>query len=301
MAWDWNDLKHFLAVARSGSTLAGARSIGVNQTTCARRITALEAALNLQLFRRSPDGYRLTEAGTALVAHAERAEAAALAFEACAAQTSRASRSILRFSTSDVLAEMIGRPAIAAFAKKRPEVRVVLNVDSRKVDLAMGEADLALRTDPDFSDPNLIARKMMDSPWAVYCSAAYAADKGAPRDLATALAAPLAMLTGRPAETVISLRPDADIRFTTPSMPALVDAISSGDCISALPILVGDQTDLVKCFDLDIDAGGIWLLYHSDQKNSPNLRAFIDSLMAFIGEDRKRRKDNSRGDRRRLA
>jgi len=40
--YDWGDLKFFLATARRGSTLAAARELGVNQTTIARRIAALE-------------------------------------------------------------------------------------------------------------------------------------------------------------------------------------------------------------------------------------------------------------------
>lgn len=47
--FDWNDLKAFLAVAREGSTLGAARSLRVNQTTVARRIEALEAAVGLKL------------------------------------------------------------------------------------------------------------------------------------------------------------------------------------------------------------------------------------------------------------
>ena len=43
--FDWNDLRHFLAVARTGSTLAAGNALRVSQTTVARRITALEAAL----------------------------------------------------------------------------------------------------------------------------------------------------------------------------------------------------------------------------------------------------------------
>ena len=42
---DWNDLRHFLAVAREGSTLAAGRSLRVSQTTVARRIAALEGAV----------------------------------------------------------------------------------------------------------------------------------------------------------------------------------------------------------------------------------------------------------------
>ena len=64
---DWNDLRYFLAVARTGSTLAAGRSLRVSQTTAARRVTALEAALGLILFERRPAGYALTPAGEALM------------------------------------------------------------------------------------------------------------------------------------------------------------------------------------------------------------------------------------------
>ena len=70
--YDWGDLKFFLATARTGSTLAAARELGVNQTTIARRIAALESALSIRLVDRNRAGYRLTEAGTAILAQTER-------------------------------------------------------------------------------------------------------------------------------------------------------------------------------------------------------------------------------------
>jgi DNA-binding transcriptional LysR family regulator len=76
--FEWSDLRHFLAIARSGSTLAAARSLRVSQPTVVRRIAALEEALGLSLFDRRPSGYRLTEAGLTLVERSERVEAAAV-------------------------------------------------------------------------------------------------------------------------------------------------------------------------------------------------------------------------------
>src|SRR5689334_17501585 len=70
-AMEWGDLKFFLATAQTGSTLGAARAMGVNQTTVARRIEALEAALSVSLFHRNRDGYRLTEEGIAMLAQAE--------------------------------------------------------------------------------------------------------------------------------------------------------------------------------------------------------------------------------------
>ena len=61
--FDWNDLRAFLAVAETGSTLAAGRRLRVSQTTVARRVTALEQALGLTLFDRRQAGYVLTPIG----------------------------------------------------------------------------------------------------------------------------------------------------------------------------------------------------------------------------------------------
>ena len=54
--FDWNDLRYFLAVARTGSTLAASRALAVNATTVARRVGELERAIGVRLFDRRPDG-----------------------------------------------------------------------------------------------------------------------------------------------------------------------------------------------------------------------------------------------------
>ncbi|MBO0757270.1 MAG: LysR family transcriptional regulator [Bradyrhizobiaceae bacterium] len=61
--FDWNDLRHFLAVARHGSTIQAAKSLRMNQSTVQRRIAALERQLGHRLFERRPEGYRLTRLG----------------------------------------------------------------------------------------------------------------------------------------------------------------------------------------------------------------------------------------------
>jgi len=69
-AFDWDDLKPFLAVARAGSTLRAARLLGVSLPTVQRRITALEKSLGCQLVERHPNGYRLPALGAELVREA---------------------------------------------------------------------------------------------------------------------------------------------------------------------------------------------------------------------------------------
>ena len=66
-AFDWDDLRFFLAVARAGRLTAAARQLEADHTTVSRRISALEAALKAKLFERSPQGYTLTEQGERLL------------------------------------------------------------------------------------------------------------------------------------------------------------------------------------------------------------------------------------------
>ena len=57
---DWNDLRYFLSVARTGSTLAASKQLRVSQSTVSRRITALEEQIEVKLFVRKPSGYEIT-------------------------------------------------------------------------------------------------------------------------------------------------------------------------------------------------------------------------------------------------
>ena len=101
---DWNDLRHFLAVARTGSTLAAGRELGVSQSTTARRIEALETAIGVKLFERRQSGYALTEAGQALLETAVTVENAASAFTSKAGSLARGLSGTVRFTTNELFA-----------------------------------------------------------------------------------------------------------------------------------------------------------------------------------------------------
>ena len=125
-----------------------------------RRITALERALNAILFERAAGGYKLMPLGSALVAEAERAEAGAEAFGRRAVEAAQAERSLIRFTTSDWMAEQIAQAAVTQFARLRPDIRIALDVNGRRADLSGGEADVALRGGFSLDEPTLIARKV---------------------------------------------------------------------------------------------------------------------------------------------
>lgn len=144
--FDWNDLRYFLAVARTGSTLGASRALAVNPTTVARRIAELERAIGMKLFDKRQTGYALTEAGAELRATAERVELEATAFAEGVAAIGRRISGVIRVTTNEGLANGVMAPALSAFRRLHPDVRIDLIVDERRLDLARGAADVALRT-----------------------------------------------------------------------------------------------------------------------------------------------------------
>ena len=102
--FDWNDLKYFLAVAESGSTLAAAQALRVSQTTVARRIAALEAATGVTLFERRQAGYALTPTGEAMLASALAVRDSADRFGEAVGAQSRDAGGTVSLTTMEIIA-----------------------------------------------------------------------------------------------------------------------------------------------------------------------------------------------------
>src|SRR5271170_563281 len=98
---EWGDLRVFLAIAREGTLGAAARQLGQTQPTMGRRLRALEQAVGQTLFHRTSDGFVLTDEGAAVLAHAERIEEEAIAFERQLAGQGQQLDGLLRVSSSD--------------------------------------------------------------------------------------------------------------------------------------------------------------------------------------------------------
>ena len=80
---EWSDVRIFLSIARSGTLGAAAKQVGQTQPTMGRRLRSLEETVGHVLFRRTRDGFVLTDEGAAVLAYAERMEEEALGFLDC--------------------------------------------------------------------------------------------------------------------------------------------------------------------------------------------------------------------------
>jgi DNA-binding transcriptional LysR family regulator len=281
---DWADLRHFLAVARTGSTLAAARELGVNQTTCARRISALEEELGFVLFERGREGYRLLDSASSLVSAAERVEAEVKAFLDQAAGDGRRLSGIIKVTTNEPLANIVVARAVSDFRRSFPSVSVELLITDQRLDIARGEADVALRVGAKPTDPVLVARQLGVAGWAAYCSRAYAEQHGRPASIAEIDGHALVSLDIPPADWLLYTdRPDAKVACRSNSIPNLNAMLKAGLGVGGLPAIVGDlEPELVRCFAVPAMAPPVWLVFHERHRNEPHVRAFLDFLTSHV-------------------
>lgn len=140
---DWNDLKHFLAVARSGSLTEAAARLCVSPATVARRILALEEALGMSLFLRRTDGYALTERGRSLLDAAEQAESQMLWI--ARGGGGEQEDGVVRLAMPELLGNHFIVPQMAAFLEAHPGIGLDMVADVRSARLTRGEADMLVR------------------------------------------------------------------------------------------------------------------------------------------------------------
>ena len=181
--FDWNDLRHLIAVSRYGSTLAAAKALGVNQSTVHRRLLELERRIGLSLVKRRPAGYRLSEMGEVLIGDVMAVQTAVEHLERKIGALKLDLKGTIRLTCPEPTVPRIAASGLLdRFHARYPNLAVEFVTSDRYLDLAKGEADVAFRSgDP--VDESLVGRKICDSVWAVYASRSYIQQHGRPHSI----------------------------------------------------------------------------------------------------------------------
>ena len=284
--FEWSDLRHFLAVARHGSTLAAARALGVNQSTVHRRLAELERRVGHPLVLRHPTGYRLTETGQSLLPYAQSVENAVIALERRIDGLDTGLEGTIRLTCPEpIVARLTASPLLERFHQRYPGLRVEFAMSDRYLDLARGEAAVALRSgDPD--DPDLVGRKIADSVWAVYASKSYVQHHGRPESAAdldrhSIVGFDGSMAGHRAAKWLAEVAPRATIAARNNSVLGVVLAVKSGVGVAPLPTTIADtEEELVQVLPpVPALARGWYLLAHPSLRHTPRIAAFFDFIV----------------------
>ncbi|MGY2398880.1 LysR family transcriptional regulator [Pseudomonas sp. SDO5271_S396] len=141
----WELYRSFLGVLEEGSLSGAARLLGITQPTVGRHIAALETALGVVLFTRSPTGLLPTAMAHTLRPHAETMARTAAALERAASAQGDDVRGVVRVSASEVVGVEVLPPILTELRRTHPLLKVELVLTNRLSDLLQLEADIAVR------------------------------------------------------------------------------------------------------------------------------------------------------------
>jgi DNA-binding transcriptional LysR family regulator len=286
---NWDDLRLFLAMARSGSTRGGALQLGLNQSTVSRRLVQLEARTGVRLFDRSPSGLQLTDAGEELLGVAAEVEDRVADAERRLQGRDENLSGTVRLSMPDFAVAPAARP-LAALSKRYPRIELQVMVDNGFVDLTHRQADLALRLAKE-PPAHLIGRRIAPVRLAVYGSEAYLRDQPAPVDVTSldwvGWDEPWRQVA---TEQWIAANVPADrVRVRVNTSLAMAALLAAGVGVGFKLCFNGDAHPQLRRAQAPRDFGfALWLLTHADLRGNARVRAVLRFLADALAKDRDR-------------
>jgi DNA-binding transcriptional LysR family regulator len=287
--YDWEDLRHFLALGQTLNLGRAAALVGGSQVTVSRRVRSLESALDATLFVRRRDGHQLTPAGRHLMTLAGEAAHVLDGVSAAVGGVDTRKQGRVRIATTEVGINWMLLPGLAKFAARCPEIHLEIDASPQALDLMVDSETLALR----FQRPaagDYVVQKLGSVPYAVY---------GVPSLMAFDDSAQLTK--GSSVRYVGWTGPFGEIALArwlrsvfAPQAPCLslttldghIGAARAGVGLVGLPIFVGRQFDDLQqltgmnpVFSLDA-----WLVVPSQTHRAGRIRTVADFVRASVRE-----------------
>lgn len=172
-------LEIFAMVVAEGSFSAAGRALDLTPSAVSRAIDRIEARLGVRLLLRSTRALTLTAEGAAYLAAARRILGDLDDAEQAIADHGTP-RGRLRVSAAQAHGRMCIVPLLGAFAQAYPHILVDISLSDRLVDIAAGQADVAIRFGP-LADSTLTARKLGENHRVIVASPAYLEKHGTPQ------------------------------------------------------------------------------------------------------------------------
>jgi DNA-binding transcriptional LysR family regulator len=290
--FDWNDLRSFLAVARTGRLTAAAARLGLDHSTLSRRIAALEHALKAKLFDRSPAGYGLTGAGDRLLGLAEEMERLALRAQEAVGGSAVSVEGNIRIGAPEGFGSYFLAPRIAALTARHPQLSIQLVAAPAVFSLARRDADIAISP----SRPptgRLNVSRLTDYDLALYAAPSYLAE-----------APPIASVGDLSRHRFVSyigdllhfpeldflrqVAPEGATSLESSNLVAQLRATLAGAGLCILPaFLAREESALVRVLpDEIILTRSLWMIVHQDLAGLARVKAVVRFLKETVENER---------------
>jgi DNA-binding transcriptional LysR family regulator len=283
---DWNNIRYFLAAARTHSLSAASRALDSNQPTVGRHIDALEAQLGVRLFQRHSTGLTLTEDGQRLLASAELMEEGAAVMLRASQRDPTTLAGTVRIAAPEGLGVSVLTPGLPDLYQRYPLLDIVLEPSAASADLKRGQADIALRLYRPTS-VDLVSRRLCEMGFGLYASTDYLERSGSPESVGSlhqhAFIAYGDELGSQEENCWLEeLMGRGRCLFRSDNTLARLSAVSAGVGIAVMPhLLMATQINCVRILpQLAAPSRTIWLVVHGDLRHVARIRVVMD----FIGE-----------------
>lgn len=279
---DWNDIRIYLALVRTGTVRSAAAKLEVSHSTVARRIEAFEKRLGVRLFERSSGGYAVTPAGEDMLVVAEQMENEIHGLERrIVGQDQRLSGDI-RVTMVDVLATHLLMPHLTEFTQTYPDIDLEVVIAYEPLDMSKREADVALRF-TNKPPEHLVGRRLATLHSAAYASAEYLKHRDLRADTSARWIG-YGKRVAYPRWVKESDYPHIPAKGMLDSMLLQLEATKAGMGIGMLPCFLGDTTPTLRRLPPGVAKPGfdLWLLTHRDVRTTARLRIFSDFVAKAV-------------------
>lgn len=276
---DWEHLRHFAALASSGSLSAAARMLGVEHATVARRISALEESLGLKLVDRRGRRLTLTMEGHRVAEIITRMESDALEIDRVADGARSEPKGWVTISAPPAFTAAVLVEPLVALQQRHPGLRINILGEIRSASLDRREADIAVRLSrPEEGDLSIL--KLGQIAFEPYASVTYLQQTAEPDWCFIGYDAPLDKSAQHHALEEMA----AGRRFPllASTLEIQLAAVRAGGGIAMLPdFLAGTEKAIIRVRpDAPPLLRDVWLVVHADLKNAAPVRAVIGALQA---------------------
>jgi DNA-binding transcriptional LysR family regulator len=289
---DWDKLKVFHAAADAGSFTHAGEQLGLSQSAVSRQVSALEQELSVSLFHRHARGLILTEQGEMLYRTAHDVFLKLEAARTKLTDSRERPHGELKVTTAQGIGNHWLTPRLGEFIDLFPDIRVTLITTDEELDLAMREADVAIRLRQP-TQPDLIQRKLFSVHFHAYASPEYLKRFGTPKEFVHLDQHRIVTLGGSIVPAYLQNRNwllEVARDGKEPRVPQIMisnilgvlRACQRGLGIALLPdYLVEENGGLVQLFgEADTPALDAFFVYPEELKNVARVQAFRDFLVS---------------------
>jgi DNA-binding transcriptional LysR family regulator len=288
---NWDDVRHFLMVAREGQMLGASRRLGISQSNLSRRIAALERAFGRRLLDRTTRGSTLTAAGKSLFAAAERMEAELLSATSAAALVAAVSGTV-RIGAPDGFGGVFLAPKLGRLRERHPHLSIQLVPMPRNFSLSEREADVAIVIGRP-SAGRLRVRKLTDYTVGLYAAPSYLGGHGVPQSIDDLERHQLVgyvedLLHSKELAYHAEIAPRWRSSIEVATAIGQLEAVSSGAGIGILhDFMVASAYGLTRILPETGARREYWLAWHENLHASPAVQAVLAFIVEVVQEHRR--------------